>query len=155
MDADGGMVGVVPTSQALAMAQEAGLDLVEISPQAEPPVCKILDYGKFRFELHKKEAEAQKKQKNQLLKEVQIRPNIGAGDLDVKKKAILKFLADDAKVKVVMRFRGRENQHMDEGGKVIDRLMDELRPIATFEVHRKPDLKQILVTISPLKGKTT
>lgn len=147
------MLGVVPTVQALRMAQDAGLDLVEISPQAEPPLCKILDYSKFRFELHKKESEAQKKQKNQQVKEVQIRPNIGAGDMDVKKKAILRFLQDESKVKIVMRFRGREIQHMDEGAKVINSLVEDLKNLATCDIHRKPDLKQILVNVSPLKGK--
>lgn len=153
VDAEGTMLGVMPTIQALRMAQEAGLDLVEISPQAEPPLCKILDYSKFRFELHKKESEANKKQKHQQVKEVQIRPNIGAGDLDVKKRAILRFLQDESKVKIVMRFRGREIQHMDEGGKVISTLVDDLKNLATCDVHRKPDLKQIIVNISPLKGK--
>lgn len=149
------MVGVVPTIQALRMAQEAGLDLVEISPQADPPVCKILDYSKFRFEMHKKESEAQKKQKHQQVKEVQIRPAIGAGDLAVKKRAIIRFLQDESKVKVVMRFRGREIQHMDEGSKVINTLVEDLKLLATCEIHRKPDLKQIIVNVTPLKGKTS
>jgi len=153
VDAEGNMVGIVPIVQALRKAQDAGLDLVEISPQADPPVCKILDYSKFRFELHKKESEAQKKQKNQQLKEVQIRPNIGAGDLEVKRKAILRFLQDGSKIKVVMRFRGREIQHMDEGSKVINNLVEELKLLATCEIQKKPDFKQIIVNISPLKGK--
>ena len=149
------MIGIVPTVQALRMAQDVSLDLVEISPQVDPPVCKILDYSKFRFERHKQEAEAQKKQKHQSVKEVQIRPNIGAGDLEVKKRAIVKFLNEESKVKIVMRFRGRENQHMDEGAKVIDKLLNELQSIATFELFRKPEMKQIMVNISPLKGKVT
>ena len=147
------MVGIVPTIQALRMAQDLGLDLVEVSPQADPPVCKILDYSRFRFELNKKEAEAHKKQKHQQIKEVQIRPNIGGGDLEVKRKAIVRFLQDDSKVKVVMRFRGRELQHMEEGEKVIANLVEQLKAFGTCEVHKKPDFKQILVNVSPLKGK--
>lgn len=153
VDADGTMVGVVPTAKALSMALEAGLDLVEISPQASPPVCKILDYGKFRFEQHKKDSEAQKKQKNQQIKEVQIRPMIGAGDLDVKKRSIIKFINDGSKVKVVMRFRGREVQHMEEGGKVIDKLLADLEGLVSYDINKKPELKQILVNLTPSKGK--
>ncbi|MEM6466821.1 MAG: translation initiation factor IF-3, partial [Pseudomonadota bacterium] len=107
--------GVVPTDQALEMAQEVGLDLVEISPNADPPVAKILDYGKFKYEAQKKANEARKKQKTQDVKEIKMRPNIDTHDYDVKMRSIFRFLEDGDKVKVTIRFRGRELAHQELG----------------------------------------
>lgn len=131
--ADGEMVGVVPLRQALDAAADADLDLVEVAPQADPPVCKILDYGKFRFEEQKKANEARKKQKIIELKEIKLRPNIDDHDYDVKMRSAVRFIEEGDKVKMTMRFRGREMAHQDLGLNVLVRVRDQLQDIAKVE----------------------
>ena len=120
--ADGENVGVVSPSRALVMAEEAGLDLVEISPNAKPPVCKIMDFGKFKYEQQKREAEARKKQKTIEVKEVKFRPNTDTHDYDVKMRNVFKFLEAGDKVKVTLRFRGREMAHQNLGRELLERI---------------------------------
>ena len=134
---DGEQVGVVSIQDALARAEEAGLDLVEISPNAEPPVCKILDYGKYKYEQQKKAAEARKKQKVIEVKELKFRPNIDDHDYQVKIKAARRFLEEGDKVKITLRFRGREMSHMDLGMKVLTRVREELADIGKVESEAK------------------
>ena len=124
--ADGEMIGVVTVKQGLEMAERAGLDLVEVSPQADPPVCKILDYGKFKYEAQKKAHEARKKQKIISVKEIKLRPNIDTNDLNIKVRAMHKFLDEGDKVKITMRFRGREMAHQDLGLKVLEEIQQNL-----------------------------
>lgn len=149
IDKDGEMLGVVTRQEALRLAQEAGLDLVEISPNAEPPVCKILEYGKFKFEQQKKKHEAKKKQKIIELKEIQLRPMIGENDLQVKCKAIARFIQEGNKVKVTMRFRGREmsNQHL--GMQILTRIAEQFEETGKIEVAPKFEGKQIFMIIGP------
>src|ERR1700693_637444 len=118
----GDMVGVVPRNEALAMAADAGLDLVEIAPNADPPVCKILDYGKFKYEEQKKKNEARKKQKVIDVKEIKLRPGIDEHDYEVKMRSVTRFLAEGDKVKVTMRFRGRERVHQELGAQVLEKV---------------------------------
>ncbi len=150
--ADGANVGVVPTRQAIAMADEAGLDLVEISPDAKPPVAKILDYGKFKFQEQKKAAEARKKQKVIELKEIKLRPMIDDHDYDVKMRAAKRFFEEGDKVKVTLRFRGREMDHQDLGYKLLIRVKQELVDIAKVELEPRSEGRQIIMILSP-KGK--
>lgn len=127
------MRGIMPTREAIALAEEAGLDLVEISPNADPPVCKALDYGKYKYEMQKKAAEARKKQKVIELKEIKLRPNIDDHDFDIKMKSAVAFLKDGDKVKVTMRFRGREMAHQEIAHKVFARVRAELEPFGKVE----------------------
>ena len=144
------MVGVVTRSEALVLARQAGLDLVEVSPNAEPPVCKILDYGKYKYELQKKKAEAKKKQKIIEVKEVQLRPGIDAHDLEVKTKAIYRFLEEGDKVKITMRFRGREIAHHELGMEVLQRLRNQFEPVSKVENHPRLEGKQMIMILAPL-----
>jgi translation initiation factor IF-3 len=150
--ADGANVGVVPTRQALIMAEEAGLDLVEISPDAKPPVAKILDYGKFRFQEQKKAAEARKKQRVIEIKEIKLRPMIDDHDYEVKMRAAKRFFEEGDKVKVTLRFRGREMDHQDLGYKLLIRVKTEMADIAKVELEPKPEGRQIIMILAP-KGK--
>lgn len=127
IDHEGKQVGIVPIAQAQEMAREKDLDLVEISPTANPPVCKIMDYGKFIFQKKKKEGEAKKKQKVIVVKEVQFRPRIDEHDFDFKKNHVIRFLEHGDKVKCSIRFRGREMTHMELGRAVLDRLIVEVK----------------------------
>ena len=127
------MVGIVTIRDALLAAEDAGLDLVEIAPNADPPVCKILDYGKYKYELQKKAAEARKKQKIIEVKEIKMRPNIDDNDYDVKMRSARRFIEEGDKVKVTMRFRGREMAHQDLGMNVLIRVRDELESMAKVE----------------------
>jgi translation initiation factor IF-3 len=147
--ADGQNVGVVPTRQAIAMAEEAGLDLVEISPDAKPPVAKILDYGKFKFQEQKKAAEARKKQKVIELKEIKLRPMIDDHDYDVKMKAARRFFEEGDKVKVTLRFRGREMDHQDLGYKLLIRVKQDLAEISKVELEPRSEGRQIIMIMSP------
>ncbi|MBP2313361.1 translation initiation factor IF-3 [Azospirillum soli] len=147
--ADGEMVGVVSLRDALLAAEDAGLDLVEIAPQAEPPVCKILDYGKYKFEAQKKANEARKKQKIIEVKEIKLRPNIDDNDYDVKMRAARRFLEDGDKVKVTMRFRGREMAHQDLGMNVLVRVRDELDELAKVEQMPKLEGRQMVMVLAP------
>ena len=130
---DGAQLGIMSAREAMAKAQEAGLDLVKIAPQAKPPVCKIIDYGKYRYELARKEKEARKKQKTIDVKEVRLSPNIDTNDLKTKVNAARKFLSKGDRVKVTLRFRGREMAHMSSSKHVLDDFADLLSDIATVE----------------------
>jgi len=147
--ADGENIGVVPTRQALAMAEEANLDLVEISPDAKPPVAKILDYGKFKFQEQKRAAEARKKQKVIEIKEIKMRPMIDDHDYDVKMKAIKRFFEDGDKVKITLRFRGREMAHQELGHKLLNRVKADTVEIAKVESEPRFEGRQIVMVIAP------
>ncbi|MDF3033687.1 MAG: translation initiation factor [Alphaproteobacteria bacterium] len=131
------------------MAQKAGLDLVEISPNAEPPVCKILDYGKYKYEQQKKRAEARKKQKTIEIKEIQMRPGIDENDFQVKRRAIQRFIEEGDKVKVSMRFRGREMSHQEIGMEVLTRLRDLFDDLAKIEQAPRLEGKQMIMVLAP------
>lgn len=145
----GEMIGVVSLREGLDMAREVGLDLVEVSPNADPPVCKILDFGKFKYEQQKKKNEARKKQRVIEVKEVKLRPNIDEHDYDVKMRNMRRFLDEGDKVKVTLRFRGRELAHQDLGMKVLDRVREELDPIAKVEQFPKMEGRQMVMVIAP------
>ena len=147
--ADGQNVGVVPTRQALAMAEEANLDLVEISPDAVPPVAKILDYGKFKFQEQKRAAEARKKQKVIEIKEIKMRPMIDDHDYEVKMKAIKRFFEEGDKVKVTLRFRGREMAHQELGVRLLDKVKEETAPIAKVESEPRFEGRQMVMMLAP------
>jgi len=143
------MIGVVSTDEALSRAQEAGLDLVAVAPNADPPVCKLLDYGKFKYEAQKKAAEARKKQKHFDVKEIKMRPSIDENDYAVKMRNIQRFLEEGDKVKVTMRFRGREMVHQDLGMKLLMRVRDELEELAKVDQLPKLEGRQMTMVISP------
>lgn len=147
------MLGVFGTKQAIEKAAEAGLDLVEISPNAEPPVCKILDYGKFKYEQQKKANEAKKKQKVVDVKELKLRPGIGDHDYEVKLKAGRKFLEGGDKLKVTLRFRGREMAHMQLGLEVLQRMRDDLADVSKVDQEPKPEGRQVMMLLSPEAAK--
>jgi translation initiation factor IF-3 len=149
--ADGEMVGVVTTREAQAAADEAGLDLVEISPNAEPPVAKILDYGKFKYEEQKKANEARKKQKIIDVKELKLRPMIGDHDYEVKMRAARKFLEDGDKVKFTMRFRGRELSHQELGLKVLQQAKLDLAELSKVESEPRMEGRQMIMMLSSNK----
>ncbi|MEQ8228819.1 MAG: translation initiation factor IF-3 [Rhodospirillales bacterium] len=149
VDADGEMVGVLSTKEAIEMAFEVGLDLVEVSPNADPPVCKILDYGKFKYEAQKKANEARKKQKVIEVKEIKMRPGIDEHDYQVKMKAVRKFLDNGDKVKMTIRFRGREMAHQDLGMKVLDRVRTEVDEQAKVEQYPKTEGRLMTMVIAP------
>ena len=147
--ASGDNFGVVSIEEALERALDAGLDLVEVSPNADPPVCKILDYGKYKYEEQKRKAEARKKQKTIDVKEIKMRPNIDQHDYDVKMRSIHRFLNDGDKVKVTLRFRGREMAHQDLGLKVLNRVRDDLGDLAKVEQHPKLEGRQMVMVMAP------
>ena len=142
------MVGVIGLKEAIEMAFEVGLDLVEVSPNAEPPVCKILDYGKFKYEAQKKANEARKKQKVIEVKEIKMRPGIDDHDYEVKMKAVRRFLDEGDKVKMTIRFRGREMAHQDLGLKVLQRVQEEVAEIAKVEQHPRPEGRLMTMVIA-------
>jgi translation initiation factor IF-3 len=147
--ADGANVGVVPIRQAIMMAEEASLDLVEISPDAKPPVCKILDYGKFKFQEQKKAAEARKKQKVIEIKEIKMRPMIDDHDYDVKMRAIKRFFEEGDKVKITLRFRGRELSHQQLGMNLLRKVQDDVAEIAKVEAFPRMEGRQMLMVLAP------
>lgn len=149
IDAGGENVGVVATARAMEMADAAGLDLVEVSPNADPPVCKILDYGKLKYETQKKKAEARKKQRVIEVKEIKMRPGIDDHDYDVKMRSIHRFLDDGDKVKVTLRFRGREMVHQDLGMRVLERVREDLNEIAKVEQFPKMEGRQMTMVMAP------
>ncbi|WP_037446041.1 translation initiation factor IF-3 [Skermanella stibiiresistens] len=149
VDAAGEMVGVVSIRDALIAAEEAGLDLVEVSPNADPPVCKILDYGKFKYEAQKRANEARKKQKIIEVKEIKMRPNIDDNDYDVKMRSARRFLEEGDKVKVTMRFRGREMAHQDLGMNVLVKVRDDLLEMAKVEQMPKLEGRQMIMVLAP------
>ena len=148
IDEKGENRGVVSTREAIAMAVEAGLDLVEISPNTDPPVCKILDFGKFKYEAQKKANEARKKQKVIEVKEIKLRPGIDVHDYDIKMRAMKGFLGEGDKVKVTLRFRGREMAHQELGMKVLDRVRADVDSIAKVEQWPKMEGRQMTMVIS-------
>ena len=149
VDADGTVLGVVPIDEALQKAEDRGLDLVEVAAKGDPPVCKILDYGKFKYETQKKKNEARKKQRTIDVKEIKMRPGIDVHDYDVKMRAVRKFLGEGDKVKVTMRFRGREMAHQDLGLKLLNRVRDELDELAKVELMPKMEGRQMIMVIAP------
>jgi translation initiation factor IF-3 len=149
VDEKGQMVGVVTRTEALAKAVEAGYDLVEVSPNADPPVCKILDFGKYKYEEQKRRNEARKKQKVIEVKEIKLRPGIDDHDYDVKMRAMLKFIDEGDKVKVTMRFRGRELAHQELGMNVLMRVKDDLDKVAKVEQTPRMEGRQMTMVMSP------
>ena len=149
IDEEGENVGVVATVVALERALEAGLDLVEISPGADPPVAKILDYGRFKYEDQKKKNEARKKQKVIEVKEIKMRPNIDQHDYDVKMRSINRFIGDGDKVKVTLRFRGREMVHQELGLKVLNRVREQIDEIAKVEQFPRMEGRQMIMIVAP------
>ena len=149
IDADGEMVGVISVEEGVELAFEVGLDLVEVSPHADPPVCKILDYGKFKYEAQKKANEARKKQKVIEVKEIKMRPGIDQHDYDVKMRAVRKFLENGDKVKMTIRFRGREMAHQDLGMKVLDRVREELGEDIKVEQFPKTEGRLMTMVMAP------
>jgi len=149
IDENGDNVGVVSRPDAMQRAEQAGLDLVEISPDAEPPVCKIMDYGKFKFEQQKKAAEARKKQKIVEIKEIKMRPAIDDHDYDVKVRAIKRFFEEGDKVKVTLRFRGREMAHQELGMAVLQRVKAEVEAIAKVESEPRLEGRQMVMVLAP------
>jgi len=149
VDERGEMVGVVLRNEALEMAVDAGLDLVEIAPNADPPVCKILDFGKYKYEEQKKKNEAKKKQKVIEVKEIKFRPSIDDHDYDVKMRSMQKFIGEGDKVKVTMRFRGRELAHQEIGMNVLMRVKDDLDEIAKVEQFPRMEGRQMTMVVSP------
>ncbi|WP_445323440.1 translation initiation factor IF-3 [Paenirhodobacter enshiensis] len=147
--ADGENVGVVTPARAMAMAEEAGLDLVEISPNAVPPVCKIMDFGKFKYEQQKREAEARKKQKVIEIKEIKFRPGTDTNDYDVKMRAVQKFLGEGNKVKITLRFRGREMAHQQLGIELLNRVATDATELGKVESMPKLEGRQMVMMIGP------
>ena len=149
--AEGENVGLITPENALDMAEEVGLDLVEISPNAEPPVCKIMDFGKYKYEQQKKESEARKKQKTIEVKEIKFRPNTDRHDYDVKMRSVVKFLDNGDKVKITMRFRGREMAHQDLGRRLLERVEEDTKDIGKIDAIPKLEGRQIVMLINPAK----
>ncbi len=149
IDSEGKNRGSVPLLEALALAESAGLDLVEIDPNSEPPVCKILDYGRFRFLEQKKAAEARKKQKVVEVKEIKLRPGIDEHDYDVKMKAVRRFFEEGDKVKVTLRFRGREIAHQDIGYRLLTRVKAETANLAKVELEPSMEGRQMIMVLAP------
>jgi translation initiation factor IF-3 len=141
----------VTPARAMEMAAEAGLDLVEISPNAEPPVCKIMDFGKYKYETQKKEAEARKKQKIIEIKEIKFRPGTDTHDYDVKMRSVVKFLENGDKVKITLRFRGREMAHMELGRELLQRISSDLEDIGKVESMPKLEGRQMVMMVGPAK----
>ncbi len=149
IDEHGEKQGIMPTSAALEAAQEAGLDLVEVSPTADPPVCKILDYGKYRFQEQKKKNEARKKQKVVEVKEIKLRPNIDDHDYDVKVRAMHRFFEEGDKVKVTLRFRGRELAHPELGMKLLQKVKADFEETTKVEYEPRMEGKQMIMILAP------
>ncbi len=149
IDEDGENVGVVKTGDAIERAADVGLDLVEISPNADPPVAKILDFGKYKYETQKKASEARKKQKTVEVKEIKMRPNIDTHDYDVKMRSIVRFFEEGDKVKVTLRFRGREMAHQELGRAVLERVQVDTEEIAKVEAFPKMEGRQMVMVMAP------
>jgi translation initiation factor IF-3 len=149
--AEGEQLGVVPTRDALKISEESGLDLVEVSPEAKPPVCRIMDYGKFKFQLSKRKAAAKKKQKQIQIKEIKLRPATEEADYQVKLRNIMKFLEQGDKAKVTIRFRGREMSHPELGMQLLHRMITDLIEEGVVEQHPKFEGRQIVMVLGPKK----
>jgi translation initiation factor IF-3 len=152
---DGSQVGIIDTDKAIQMAEDEDLDLVEVAPQADPPVCRIMDYGKFKYEQDQRQKEARKKQSLIVVKEMKMRPKIDPHDYATKKGHVVRFLRQGAKVKVTIMFRGREMAHQDLGRKLLDRLSSELEDIARIDAYPKVDGRNMTMVLSPLKEAVT
>jgi translation initiation factor IF-3 len=150
---DGEQLGIMPTAQALEMAAEQEMDLVEISPQANPPVCRIMDYGKFQFEQNKKKAAAKKKQKQIQVKEVKFRPGTEEADYQVKLRNLTRFLENGDKAKVTLRFRGREMAHQELGRQLLKRVEQDLIELGTVEQFPRMEGRQMVMVLAPKKKK--
>lgn len=149
IDHDGEQVGIVSIDEAMQRANDVSLDLVEIAPTASPPVCKILDVGKLKYQEQKKRSEARKKQKTIEIKEIKIRPNIDDHDYDVKMRSAKRFIGEGDKVKVTLRFRGRELAHQELGARVLERIKEELDLIAKVEQMPKMEGRQMVMVVAP------
>ena len=148
----GDMIGVVPLREGLASAEAAGLDLVEVSPNAEPPVCKVLDYGKWRYHEQKRIQDARKKQKIIQIKEIKLRPGIDQHDLQIKLRAVEKFLAEGDKVKFTLRFRGREMAHQELGLQLLQRVREQLADKIKVDNEPRSEGRQVIMLVSPAKN---
>jgi translation initiation factor IF-3 len=149
IDENGENLGVMYTKEAIEQAAEVGLDLVEVSPNADPPVCKFLDVGKFRYEAQKKANLARKSQKTQEIKEIKMRPNIDDHDYDVKMRAVNRFIAEGDKVKVTLRFRGRELSHQQLGMNLLRRVQEDVAEVAKVESYPRMEGRQMLMVLAP------
>ncbi len=149
IDDEGTNRGVVPFADALRLAEDTGLDLVEIAPNSEPPVCKLLDYGRFRFDQQKKAAEARKKQKTVEVKEIKLRPAIDKHDYETKMKAVRRFFEEGDKVKITLRFRGREMAHQQIGLRLLERVRDETLDVAKVELEPQLEGRQMIMILAP------
>lgn len=149
--ASGDKIGILSLAEAQQMALEHNMDLVEISPNAEPPVCKIMNYGKYLFEKNKKNQLAKKKQKSILIKEIKFRPSTEEADYQVKLRSLHKFLEEGNKTKITVRFRGREMAHKDIGATLLERIEEDLKPLATVEQYAKTEGRQMVMVMAPKK----
>ena len=149
IDSDGNMLGILALKDGIEKAEEVGLDLVEVSPNAKPPVCKIIEYGKFKYAAQKKAAEARKKQKTVEVKEIKFRPNIDTNDYEIKMRSVRKFIGGGDKVKITMRFRGREMTHQDIGVKVLRRIREDLDTLVKIEQFPKLEGRQMVQIFAP------
>ncbi|HIG09090.1 MAG TPA: translation initiation factor IF-3 [Alphaproteobacteria bacterium] len=149
IDSEGNMLGILSLKEGIEKAEELGLDLVEVSPNAKPPVCKIIEYGKFKYAAQKKAAEARKKQKTVEVKEIKFRPNIDTNDYEIKMRSVRKFISAGDKVKITMRFRGREMTHQDIGVKVLRRIREDLDTTVKIEQFPKLEGRQMVQIFAP------
>jgi len=149
--ADGAQIGVMMTRDAIAKAEEVGLDLVEVSPNADPPVCKIMDYGKYIYQKDKQAQAARKKQRQIQVKEVKFRPTTEEGDYQTKLRALNRFLEEGDKIKVTVRYRGREMQHQELGMRLLERVKAELDSVAIIEQMPRMEMRQMIMVMSPKK----
>ena len=151
IDAEGEQAGVMPLRDAIEMAKEQGLDLVEVSPNAEPPVCRIMDFGKYLFEQNKKAQNSKRKQKQVHVKEIKFRPGTDEGDYKIKLRKLTEFLENGDKTKITLRFRGREMAHQDIGAKLLARVRDDLEEYGTVEQMPQMEGRQMIMVIAPKK----
>jgi translation initiation factor IF-3 len=151
---DGEQVGIVPIQQALSMAEEAGVDLVEIAPLAKPPVCRVMDFGKFKYYEAKKAHEAKLKQKQIQVKEIKFRPGTDEGDYQIKLRNLIKFLQEGDKTKITLRFRGREMAHQEFGIRLLERVKADLEAYGTVEQFPKMEGRQLIMVLAPIKKLT-
>ncbi len=150
---EGEQVGIVPIAQALQMAVEAGVDLVEIAPLAQPPVCRVMDYGKFKYHEAKRQHEAKLKQKQIQVKEIKFRPGTDEGDYKIKLRNLVRFLQEGDKTKVTLRFRGREMAHQEIGVRLLERVKADLEPYGTVEQFPRMEGRQLVMVLAPTKKK--
>jgi translation initiation factor IF-3 len=149
--ADGQQIGIVSTADALRRAQDLDLDLVEVAPQANPPVCRIMDYGKFRYERDVRQKEARKRQARVEVKEIKMRPKIDPHDYGIKKGHVIRFLGSGARVKVTIMFRGREMAHTELGRRLLDKLAEDLKELGTVDAYPKLDGRNMVMVLAPTK----